>query len=75
MTVAQMATSLFAANEGYLDDIEINRVRNFEDALQGYLKSKQAPLMEKINTELEYTDEIAAGLKSALDDFKVNHTW
>jgi len=75
MTVAQMATSLFAANEGYLDDVEVSKVRNFEDALQNYMKSKQASLMQKINTELEYSDEIAAGLKSALDDFKANQTW
>ena len=75
MTVAQMAVSLFAANEGYLDDIEVNQVRNFEDALQSYMNSKQASLMEKINTELDYSDDIAAGLKAALDDFKANQTW
>ena len=75
MTVAQMAVSLFAANEGYLDDINVNQVRNFEDALQSYMNSKQASLMEKINTELDYSDDIAAGLKAALDDFKANQTW
>ena len=75
MTVAQMAVSLFAANEGYLDDIDVKQVRNFEDALQSYMNSKQASLMEKINTELDYSDDIAAGLKAALDDFKANQTW
>jgi F-type H+-transporting ATPase subunit alpha len=75
MTVAQMAVSLFAANEGYLDDIDVNQVRNFEDALQSYMNSKQASLMQKINTELDYSDDIAAGLKAALDDFKANQTW
>ena len=70
-----MAVSLFAANEGYLDDIEVSKVRNFEDALQNYMKSKQASLMQKINTELEYSDEVAAGLKAALDDFKAKQTW
>ncbi|MGW8247568.1 MAG: F0F1 ATP synthase subunit alpha [Acidiferrobacterales bacterium] len=75
MTVAQMSVSLFAANEGYLDDVDVANIRNFEDALQNYMQSKQASLMEKINTELEYTDEIADGLKAALDDFKANQTW
>jgi F-type H+-transporting ATPase subunit alpha len=64
MTVAQMAVSLFAANEGYLDDIEVGKVRAFEDALQAYMKSSQADLMDRINRELEYTDEIATALKS-----------
>ncbi len=75
MTVAQMAVSLFVANEGYLDDIEVAKVRAFEDALQAYMKSSRADLMDKINGELEYTDEIAAALKAAVEDFKANHTW
>ncbi len=75
MTVAQMAVSLFVANEGYLDDIEVAKVRAFEDALQAYMKSSHADLMDKINRELEYTDEIAAALKVAVEDFKTNHSW
>lgn len=75
MTVAQMAVSLFSANEGYLDDVEVNKVRDFEDALQAYMKSSQSALMEKIETEKEYTDDIERELKTALDDFKANHSW
>ena len=75
MTVAQMAVSLFAANEGYIDSVEVKNVRNFEDALQTYMKSKHSALLDKINKELEYTDEVAAALKSALDDFKANQNW
>jgi F-type H+-transporting ATPase subunit alpha len=75
MTVAQMAVSLFAANEGYLDSIEVKNVRNFEDALQAYMKSKQSALLEKINEELEYSDEVAAALKSAVEDFKTSQSW
>jgi F-type H+-transporting ATPase subunit alpha len=75
MTVAQMAVSLFAGNEGFLDDIEVSKVRAFEDALQAHLKSTHADLLDKMNRELEYTDEIAAALKAAIEDFKANHTW
>jgi len=75
LTIAQMAVSLFAANEGYLDDLEADKVRPFEDALHAYMKSSQSDLMDKINTEAEYTDEVAASLKSALEDFKANHSW
>ncbi len=75
MTVAQMAVSLFSANEGYLDDVEVNKVRDFEDALHAYMKSSQSDLMEKIETEKEYTDDIERELKTALDDFKANHSW
>ncbi len=75
LTVAHMAVSLFAANEGYLDDVDANKVRPFEDALHAYMKSSQGELMDKINKETDYTDEVVTGLKSALDDFKANHSW
>ena len=75
LTVAHMAVSLYAANEGYLDDVDASKVRPFEDALHAYMKSSQGELMDKINKETDYTDEVVAGLKSALDDFKANHSW
>lgn len=75
MTVAQMAVSLFVANEGFLDDIEVGKVRAFEDALQAYMRSSHAELLDKINRELDYSDDIAAALKAAAEDFKANHTW
>ena len=75
MTVAQMAVSLFAANEGYLDDVDVNKVVTFEDALQSYMKSSQSELMDTINREMDYSDDVAAGLKRALDEFKANHSW
>ncbi len=75
MTVAEMAVSLYAANEGYLDDIDVTKVRAFEDALQAYMRAHQAELMEKIDRESDYTDEVAAALKSAVEDFKANHSW
>jgi F-type H+-transporting ATPase subunit alpha len=75
MSVAQMAVSLFAANEGYLDDVETSKVVDFEEALQGYMKSAKSDLMNKINAEAEYNDEIADALHAAIKDFKANNTW
>jgi len=75
LTIAHMATSLYAANEGYLDDVEPAKVRAFEDALHAYMESSQGALMETINAQGEYSDEVQSGLKKALDDFKANHTW
>ncbi len=75
MTVAQMAVSLFAANEGFLDDVEVAKVHAFEDALHSYMKSEHAALIEKINQKPEYTDEVAGQLRKALEDFKAHHTW
>jgi len=75
LSVADMAVSLFAANEGYIDDVENAKVVDFEAALHGYMNSSQKALMDTINDKAEYTDEVAKGLHDALKDFKANHTW
>ena len=75
MNVAEMAVSLYAANEGFLDDLEINKVRDFEAAMQDYMKSQQSKLMDSINKKGDYNDEIQKGLQSALEDFVKNHSW
>jgi F-type H+-transporting ATPase subunit alpha len=75
MTVAQMAVTLFAANEGYLDDVEVARVMGFENALQSYMKSSHGDLLESINSDPKYDDDVIAKLKAACDDFKANHSW
>ncbi|WP_305909738.1 F0F1 ATP synthase subunit alpha [Methylomarinum sp. Ch1-1] len=75
MSVAQMAVSLFAANEGYLDDVEVEKVRDFEDALQSYMKAEQADLLAKINETGDYNDEIQQSLHAAVKDFIKTSSW
>ncbi len=75
MSVAEMAVSLYAAENGYLDDIELKKISDFESALHGYMKSEQTDLMKEINEKGDYNDDVSAKLKSALDDFKQNNTW
>jgi F-type H+-transporting ATPase subunit alpha len=75
MTVAQMAVSLFAVNEGFIDDVPVNKVRAFEDALQSHMKSQHATLLEGINLKPEYNDDLAAQLREAITDFKAHHTF
>ena len=75
LSVAEMAVSLFAVDQGYLDDVEIKRVVDFEHALHGYMRTSKAALMDKINATPDYNDEIADSLRAAIEDFKANNTW
>ncbi len=75
LTIAEMATGLYAANEGFLDDIDTNDVVAFEQALLNYMRSNQADLLSSINKSGDYNDDIASQLGSAIKDFKKNHTW
>ncbi len=75
LSVAQMAVSLFAVDRGYMDDVELEKVGDFEEALQSYMSSSHADLMSGINDNPVYNDEVEAKLKAAVDDFKANHAW
>jgi len=75
LSIAEMAVSLYAANEGYLDDVDVNKVVDFESALHTYMKNNQAELLQKINDSGDYSEDIANSFKAALEDFKTNHTW
>mgnify|MGYP005748492735 FL=1 len=75
LSTAEMGFSLFAANEGFLDDVEVSKVVDFEAALHSYINSNQKELVEKINATADFNDEIAASMRKALEDFKANHVW
>ncbi|WP_297528155.1 F0F1 ATP synthase subunit alpha [Thiohalobacter sp.] len=75
LSIAEMAVSLFAANEGYLDDVELKKVVDFEAALHAHMKSNFADLMNTINETADYNDDIEAGLRKCVEDFKANGAW
>ena len=72
LLVAEMGFSLFAANEGYLNDVDVKKVVDYEAAMIAYMKSNKAELIAQINESGDYNDDIAAAMTSALDDFKAN---
>lgn len=75
MSVAAMAFSLFAVNEGYLDDVDIRKVVPFEQSMQAHLRSSHGTLLDEINKNPDYNDEIVAKMKAAMDDFVKNGSW
>jgi F-type H+-transporting ATPase subunit alpha len=75
LSVAEMAVSLFAANEGFLDDVDVNKVGAFEAALLANMHSNQADLMATINETGNFNDDIAAQMKTAIESFKKTGSW
>ncbi len=70
MSVAEMSVSLLAVNEGFIDDVAVPKVRDFEDALQAYMKQKHRALLDKIIAQPEFTDAVAAEMREAIKAFK-----
>ena len=75
MSVAEMGVVLYAANEGYLKDVAVDRIGKFEAALLDYMNSEEKALMDKINEKGDYNGDIEAGIKAAIEKFKATQTW
>jgi len=75
LTVAELSVSLFAAEYGYLDDVPISKVREFESELHGFMKSQKADLVKELNTKSEWNENVEKELKAALEAFKKGSIW
>jgi F-type H+-transporting ATPase subunit alpha len=75
LSVAEMAVSLYAANEGFLDDVDVAKIVDFEDALHSWVRSNNSDLLDKINESGDYNDDIESGIKVAIEAFKANGTY
>ena len=75
MSVAQQALVLFAAERGYLEDVEVSKVVSFEAALMAFADREHGDLLNQINQTGGYNDEIEGKLKGLLDTFKATQSW
>ena len=75
MSVAEMGVVLFAANEGFLEDIEVSKVLDFEAALKSYMNSEQSAFMDEVNANGVYSDEVVDTMRKAIETFKSTQTW
>ncbi len=75
LSVAEMGLVIYAAEEGYLKEIEVNKVGDFEAALLSYAKAEHSDLIDKINENGDWNDDLEAGFKALLDKFLATQTW
>ena len=69
----QVAT-LFAMQNGYIDDIPVEKVKDFQAKMEEYLTTRKESVMAKIREEQVLSDEIVDELKSAIEDFKTTYS-
>ena len=75
MSVAEMAIMLFAANEGYLKDVAVDKIADFEAALLSYAHAEFKDLVNLINGAGKFGDDEKNGLKDLLEKFKATQTY
>ncbi len=75
MSVAEMGVALFAATQGFLEDVEVEKVLDFEAALLAYMKEEHADFMDETNRTGAYNDDVVATMKKAIETFKATRTY
>lgn len=75
LSVAEMALVIFAAEKGFLDDVELKKIGDFESALLSYANMEHKELMVHISSTGDYNKEIEAGLQDVIEKFKATQCW
>ncbi len=70
LSMGEQVEIFWALNNGFLDDVPVEKVQPFEAAFHKFMESNKPELTSKINDEKTISDEIAGMLKQALTDFK-----
>ncbi|MDO9236305.1 MAG: F0F1 ATP synthase subunit alpha [Aquabacterium sp.] len=70
LPISLMGATLFAANKGFMDDIEVKKVLAFESGLHSFLKTSHAALLAKIEASKALDKDAEAELQSAIVAFK-----
>lgn len=75
LTIAEMALSLFAVDQGFVDDVDLKKIVAFERDLHAYFRQNYSTLMDSINSNPDYNDQIASQLREVVTKFKETQTW
>jgi len=70
LTVSEIATSLFAVEKGYCDDVVIDKIISFEKDLHSFMKNNYKDFMDSVNINGDYNDEIEKTFNKILTEFK-----
>ena len=70
MSIAEQALSIYAVNEGYLDDVPVAKILAFEAGLHAHFANTAGELIDQINTSGNWNDDIEAAFKKGIEEFK-----
>ena len=75
LTVAEQALVIFAAERGYLEDVELSKILPFESALLEFARQNYADLLKSIEENPDYNDEVVKSLNDLVTEFKSTQTY
>ena len=72
MEVAEQIISIYAGTRGYLDEVPVDRVREFEVGLLNFVRDRKPELLSKIREVADLTSDIEESIKSAITTYKAS---
>ncbi|EKD92441.1 MAG: hypothetical protein ACD_29C00001G0001, partial [uncultured bacterium] len=75
LSVAEMAILWFTLDRGYLSDVPVKKIVDFQSAILSYLHHQYKNLLDRINQQPDYSDENVASMIEAIENFKKTQTY
>lgn len=69
LTMSEQVLSLFAAKNGYLKNVPVEQIKNFEEGMHKFFAQDKADLIERIDAEKKLDADLEAALKQAMDEY------
>ncbi len=70
MSMVEQVTVLFAATQGYIDDIPVESIKKFEEEFLRFMRDRKADVLKELGEKKAIDDDLKAKLKAAVEDFK-----
>ncbi|EHJ7751756.1 F0F1 ATP synthase subunit alpha [Campylobacter coli] len=73
LSLEKQVVLIFAGTKGYLDDVAVSKIREFEDGIYPFIEAKYPDLFEQIRSKKALDTELEEKLAKAINEFKANH--
>ncbi|EAB5236214.1 F0F1 ATP synthase subunit alpha [Campylobacter jejuni] len=73
LSVEKQVVLIFAGTKGFLDDIAVSRIKEFEDGIYPFIEAKHPDIFEQIRSKKALDSDLEEKLAKAINEFKVNH--
>ena len=73
MTVAEQVISVFTGVRGYLDDVELNKIKTFETKILDKIKNEKPEIVDSIQTSGKLEKDVENSLVQIIEEYKKNN--
>ncbi|MCR2063355.1 F0F1 ATP synthase subunit alpha [Campylobacter helveticus] len=73
LSVEKQVVLIFAGTRGFLDDVAVSKIREFEDGIYPFVEAKYPDLFGQICTKKALDKDLEDKLAKAIEEFKANH--